>query len=143
MEGDFTTFIANERERINGEREKLIAQQRELEEKLGGLNRELSAVDAYEAAKAGTLLAPVVSNGRRGSRGRKPQGTGTRIRGSKRDALLKVIRAHKGVTRGEILQEMGLKGNKSGEMSVSNALTALIKANQIHRENGKYLVNAA
>jgi len=33
---------------------------------------------------------------------------------------------------------MGLKGNKTGEMSVSNALTALTKGNQISRRDGKY-----
>jgi hypothetical protein len=33
-----------------------------------------------------------------------------------------------GLTRGEILDRMGLKGDKSGEMSVSNALTALSAA---------------
>ena len=35
--------------------------------------------------------------------------------------------------------EMGLKGNKSGEMSVSNALTALIKGNQVTRRDRKYV----
>ena len=35
---------------------------------------------------------------------------------------------------------MGLKGDKSGEMSVSNALTALTKSNQVHREGGKYRI---
>jgi hypothetical protein len=33
---------------------------------------------------------------------------------------------------------MSLKGDKSGEMSVSNALTALAKRNQVRREGGKY-----
>jgi hypothetical protein len=33
---------------------------------------------------------------------------------------------------------MGLKGDKAGEMSVSNALTALAKGNQVRREGGKY-----
>jgi hypothetical protein len=33
---------------------------------------------------------------------------------------------------------MGLKGNKSGEMSVNNALTALTKRNQVRREGHKY-----
>jgi len=33
---------------------------------------------------------------------------------------------------------MGLKGDKSGETSVSNALNALIKRNQVRRESGKY-----
>ena len=38
-----------------------------------------------------------------------------------------------GLTRGEILERMGMKGDKSGEMSVSNAVTALTKANQVIR----------
>ena len=36
-------------------------------------------------------------------------------------------------------ERMGLKGDKSGEMSVSNALTALTKANQITRRDGRYV----
>ena len=59
--------------------------------------------------------------------------------GSKREALLAVIRENPaGLSRGEILQHMGLKGDKAGEMSVSNALTALAKGNQVRREGGKY-----
>jgi hypothetical protein len=42
------------------------------------------------------------------------------------------------LSRGEILEQMGLKGDKSGEMSVSNALTALTKSNQVLRDGGKY-----
>jgi hypothetical protein len=49
-----------------------------------------------------------------------------------------MIRQSDGLSRGEILEHMGLKGDKSGEMSVSNALTALAKSNQVHREGGKY-----
>lgn len=60
-------------------------------------------------------------------------------RGSKRDELLRVIKDGHGLTRGEILEKMGLKGNKAGEMSVSNALTALTKANQITRRDRKYV----
>ena len=44
-----------------------------------------------------------------------------------------------GLTRGQILERMGLKGNKSGEMSVSNALTALTKASQVARRDGRYV----
>ena len=43
------------------------------------------------------------------------------------------------MSRGEILEAMGLKGNKAGEMSVSNALTALTKASQVVRRDGKYI----
>jgi Fe2+ or Zn2+ uptake regulation protein len=62
-----------------------------------------------------------------------------RAEAAKRDALMKVIKDNpSGLTRGEILERMGLKGNKSGEMSVSNALTALTKANQVTRRDGRY-----
>src|SRR5258708_35070915 len=123
-------FITRERERLHGEREALFTQQQELETKLVGINRELAAIDAYEAAKTGKQT-PAKTMTRRASVGRK---------GSKREELLGVIRAGDGLTRGEILEKMGLKGNKSGEMSVSNALTALTKGNQVIRRDGKYIV---
>ena len=44
-----------------------------------------------------------------------------------------------GLTRAEILDRMGLKGDKSGEMSVSNALTAMTKAKQVTRRDGRYV----
>lgn len=84
-----------------------------------------------EAAKSGrSLPAPSGSARRRGTQAR---------RGSKREALLDLIRQANGITRGEILEKMGLKGDRAGEMSVSNALTALTKSNQIRREGRNYL----
>jgi hypothetical protein len=35
---------------------------------------------------------------------------------------------------------MGLKGNKSAQKSVSNALTALTKSNRVSRRDGKYVI---
>ena len=121
----FATFIEHERARLHTEREAIFTQQQDLETKLAGINRELSAIDAYEAAKTGK---PVTTT-RRAPTGRA---------GSKRGQLLEAIRAGGGLTRGEILEKMGLKGNKAGEMSVSNSLTALTKANQVSRREGKY-----
>jgi hypothetical protein len=46
-----------------------------------------------------------------------------------------------GLTRSELLDRLGLKGRKSTEMSVSNALTVLTKANQLVRREGKYIVS--
>ena len=107
----FQTFITSERERINSEREIIFNQQHELEDKLSDINRELAAIDAYEAAKA---RKPVRSRPRATgqTRTRLPQGR----RGSKREALLKLIEESEGITRGEILEKMGLKGDKTGEM---------------------------
>jgi hypothetical protein len=126
-DGTFATFIQRERERLHAEREAVFTQQHELETKLVDINRELSAIDAYEAAKSGKPAR--AASARRVSTSRK---------GSKREQLLEVIRAGGGLGRGEILERMGLKGNKTGEMSVSNALTALTKANQVSRRDGKY-----
>jgi len=54
--------------------------------------------------------------------------------------VVDLIKQHPGgLSRGEILNLMGLKGDKSGEQSVSNALLALTKQNQLGRREGKYV----
>ena|ERR1700730_867314 len=135
-EETFETFVTRERARLHDERELIFNEQQVLQEKLDKINREFAAIDAYEAAKSGKPVksARPVASGR----------TRTRLasqhrRGSKRDELLKLIQESEGITRGEILDKMGIKGNKSGEMSVSNALTALTKGNQVARRDRKYV----
>ena len=125
--GDFPEFIARERERLHAEREQVFSRQEELQRELDAINREFAAVDAYETAKTGKAARQAAGSWQQGAR-----------RGSRREALLEIIRQSDGLSRGEILERMGLKGDKSGEMSVSNALTALTKSNQVHREGGKY-----
>jgi hypothetical protein len=129
MAQSFQDYIGKERERLHAEREAIFTQQHELETKLAEINREFAAIEAYEAAKSGK--APARTSGRRAAPSR---------RGSKRDGIMEIIKQNPaGLTRGEILEKMGLKGNKSGEMSVSNALTALTKGNQVARKDGKYV----
>ena len=129
----FDNVMQKERERLHREREQVSNRQQELEAKLAQIDRELAAIDAYEAAKTGKPSRPA----RRQTRARRTTRRGPR--GSRREALLQVIRENPdGLRRGEILERMGLKGDKSGEMSVSNALTALTKASQVSRHEGKY-----
>ena len=126
----FADVMKQERERLQRDREAIYNQQRELENKLKDINREFAAIEAYEAAKTGKQAAAQ----QRGTRGRRQA-----RRGSRREALLQLIGQNPdGLSRGEILERMGLKGDKSGEMSVSNALTALTKSNQVSRSGGKY-----
>ena len=130
MADTFQTFIASERERLTKEREAIFSQQQQLDEQLAVINQEMHAIDAYEAAKTGKAPA------------RKAGGTRAPAsrRGSKRDGIMQAIKGTPGgLTRGELLEKMGLKGDKSGEMSVSNALTALTKGNQVARKDGKYV----
>ncbi len=131
IEQRFAEVMKDERERLHREREGVFTQQQELETKLKDINRELAAIDAYEAAKTGKQAALQPRSARGGRRQAR--------RGSRREALLQLISQNPdGLSRGEILERMGLKGDKSGEMSVSNALTALTKSNQVSRSGGKY-----
>jgi len=137
MAEQFADFIARERARLHAEREVVFTQQQELETQLTALNNEMKAIDAYEAAKTGKAVPAQAARGRKA-----PVATAGR-RGSKREGLLAVIKANPdGLARGEILEKMGLKGDKSGEMSVSNALTALTKVGQVVRQDGKYRLGA-
>jgi hypothetical protein len=45
-----------------------------------------------------------------------------------------------GLSRGEVIERLHLKGDKAGEASVSNALTALVERQQIVRRERKYRV---
>lgn len=128
----FEHFVQRERDRLHAEHEAIVRQQQELEDKLAEINRQLAAVEAYEAARTGksTSARQLRSTATR-------QGSGTR-RGSRREELLRVIRESDGLTRGEILEKLGVKGNRSGEMSVSNALAALTKSNQVRRDGRAY-----
>jgi hypothetical protein len=128
----FAEFVARERERLHGEREAIFNQQQELEAKLADINRELAAIDAYEAAKTGKPAAPArQSPAPRAARTGAPRGR----RGSKREEILAVFRQYPdGLARKDILERM------MREMSVSNALTALTKAGQVVRADGRYRV---
>ena len=126
-DGNFPEFISRERDRLRAEREQVFSRQEELQRELDAINREFAAIEAYNTAKTG-------KNARQAPAGRQPRAR----RGSRREALLELLRQSDGLSRGEILERMGLKGDKSGAMSVSNALTALTKSNQLRREGGKY-----
>ena len=117
-------FITKQRESLLAQRQEIVNQQKALQAQLDEVDGMLEKFDVFGGKarrKTGT---------RRSSSGR---------RNSKRDELLKVIAAGKGLTRGEILEKMGLKGNKTGEMSVSNALTALTKGKQVSRKDRRYV----
>ena len=122
----FSDYIARERERLRREREEVLNQKREIDNRLAVINREFQALEAYEAAKTGR---PIVRRMQMQHRAR---------RGSRREELLNLIGDGNGLSRREILERIGLKGDKSGEISISSALSLLIKRNQVRREGRKY-----
>jgi len=128
-EGNFAEFIARERERLHAERETIFNQQRELQTKLDAINREFAAIEAYEAAKTGKVVRQPGARGAQRARS-----------GSKRGQILELLKQNPaGLARKDILDRMGLKGDKAGAMSVSNSLTGMIKGNQVTRRDGRYI----
>ena len=126
-EQTFETFIQKERERLSEPREDVLSRRVQCEQELADIDKELTAISAYETVKAGK--APRATR----------TGTGKR-RSGQRDAVLAEIKKHTdGIGRAELLKAMGVKGDKSGSQSVSNALAALKKAGTIGAKDGKYL----
>lgn len=72
-----------------------------------------------------------------------PTRTGSRRSGI-RDDLTSLIGKHpQGISRADILANMDVKGDKTGERSVSNALSALKKQGVLnHADDGNYTVAA-
>lgn len=131
-------FMNDQRETLRRMRDGLVGEQNGIAAEIATVDRELAAIDAYEQAKAGKpqqrqRTAPARGNGERQAR-----------RGSKRQAIIDMLEmATAPLSRGQLLEALDVKGDKSGEMSVSNALTALIKAGAIARAGGKYVKPSA
>lgn len=128
---NFQDYIASEHKRLANDRNALCEEIASRQKALAEIDREYAAIDAYEAAKLGKS-AP--AKGTSAPRAR---------RGSRREAIVTALsEAPTGMSRGELLEAFEVKGDKSAEMSISNALTALTKTGALVREGGKYHVPA-
>ena len=122
MATTFEEMVSQERDRLNAQITDIEIRQRALQEEMALVKRELSALDAYETAKTGKTKST-----------RSP-------RASRQDGILEILHGRAdGLSRGSILERLGLKGNKSGEQSVSNALNNMKKAGKLVLKDGKYV----
>jgi DNA-binding transcriptional ArsR family regulator len=130
----FKSYVSRERSRLTKARDAARTRKNRLEQELSEIESELAAIQAYEQAKKKTP-------GKAARGGRRPAAkAGKRApRGEKRRAVLDLIKKSEGLTRGEILSRLGVKGDKSAEQSVSNALTALKKQNLVASRDRKYV----
>jgi hypothetical protein len=123
----FQTMIDNERTRLNAALADLDKRQKTLDEERITIKRELAAVTAYETAKNGRAPRPA-------------SGASRTPRGAKQETLLGIIGGRPdGMTRGEILEDLGVKGDKRAEGSISNALNSLKKAGKLVSKAGRYI----
>src|SRR5258708_21869233 len=131
MADDLDAAITRQRERLTKTRNDVQGKIAELQVQLAEIDRQFAAVLAYEQTMASKLPVPVLSKRQRSA---KPAG-----RGKKQAEVLHVIEQQpNGMTRGEVIDAIGVKGSKSGAQSVSNALTALKKAGKGASADGKW-----
>jgi hypothetical protein len=114
---------------LREDREALTKRREELTAELATVDDELMRISRYFGEPA--------------KKPRAPGPAGPVRRGAVQEAVFATI-ANKpeGMSRAEIVEAMGKKGDKTGEQSVSNALTALKKANKVASNDGKYLAGS-
>lgn len=115
---DFQTFINEERARLTTKRNELENQIEDLQTALAGIVRELRAITLYEDARTGKDTAD------------KPA-----ARGSRKDAVLAIIAANKGIEPKDIIVKLGGNVPKGG---IHNLLGTLKKSGAITATGGKY-----
>jgi hypothetical protein len=132
MAETFEKMIERERERLTKAREDAEARLEEVQKEIADIDREFEAVEAYERIKTGKAQKSGAS---------KEPGRQRARRGSRQEELLDLIeRNPDGLSRREILEQLGLKGDKKGEASVSNALNNMKKAGRLRSEGRGYIL---
>src|SRR5205085_7046616 len=122
-------------ERLSKERSAIEAKMSELQSQLGEVDHRLAALEAYEKALNGKMPTRAMPG--------RQQGGKRAGRGEKQAQVFKSVEAAaEGATRGQLLEKLGVKGNKAGEQSVSNALNALKKSGKIGSTDGNWQVVA-
>lgn len=127
-EKSFESFVDSERDRLKDKRSEMVEKIKLLEKQLMGIDQEAGAVNAYYAAKTGKA----VSTGERAPRG------------SRRKEVLDAISVSmNGLTKSELLQELGIVGDKTATNAVSNILSVMKKDGVIQSEGrgSKYTVD--
>lgn len=114
----------------------VLAQIKELEEQKRKLLAEAKKEALDTARKALAELNQLGFNYKL-VQGDAPNVSGTRRSGIRND-VLDYIQKNNGVDRAHILTGMNVRGDKKGEQSVSNSLSALKKAGKITTDNGLY-----
>ena len=145
---DFRTHVTQEKKRLAQQRQTTEKRTTEIESQLRDLRGEMEAIDGELAAIEAYEKASTVTAGprrRRASRADAPAPatrSRRRRRGSRQAEVLSVIAAFGsvGVGRGGIIDALNVKGDKSAEQSVSNALAALKKSGAVAHEDGQYIV---
>src|SRR3954453_15097032 len=139
MAGTFETMIQNERERLKNAREDAQARLEDIQKEIADIDREFEAIEAYERVKADKPQKGVAAS-KGGAASKEPARQRAR-RGERQQEVLDLIGQHPdGLTRSEILAELGAKGDKKAEASISSALNNLKKSGRLGSEGKRYIL---
>ena len=147
---DFRAQVAEEKKRLTQSKRDAEKRVNALETELNalraemaGIDGELTAIEAYEAKAAPP--PPKRRQARKPAAAAPAKRRRRRRRGSRREEIVSVIASFgaAGAGRSDIIQTLNIKGDKSAEQSVSNALAALKKSGAVAHEDGKYIAQAA
>lgn len=121
----FQQQISKEKQRLRKQREDINKSIKSLEDQLKGIDAEVKAIQAYETARGGKVAVKTKRRRRRKT--------------SRRAEIVTIVQSSKnGVGRSGIIDKLGIKGDKSAEQSVSNALSAMKKAGELKHKDGLY-----
>lgn len=116
--------IEDERAKLITKIEELQNQKAVIDTQIDEVKAELRAIDAYTNAKQPKVKKTVT---------RKPRGAGLR------QQILDLLKTKPhGLGRSAIIDELGVRGDKGKEQSVSNTLTLLKKSDTVKLDNGVY-----
>jgi len=120
---DLPAIMAQARDQYTAEREKVLAERKQFDDRLAEIDAELFKIEAYfNPAPPAAVQEPPV---RRTPATRAPRKAGVR------DEILAKIAEHPdGISRKDLLAAMGAD-TKNAEQSVSNAVAALTKEGKI------------
>src|SRR4051812_33773209 len=103
MPDTFEAMIQKERERLTKQRDDALERRKKIDDEIAAIDIEFEAIRAYEGVKAGKA--------QKGTAASKGTGGKRAPRGSRQQEVLDLIGQHPdGLTRAEILTELGAKG---------------------------------
>ena len=126
---DLPTIMNQARDQYTAEREKVLAERKQFDDRLADIDAELDKIDSYFNPRR----EPEPKNVRVPRPGaRKPRKAGVRD-----EVLAKIAANADGISRKELLAAMGAT-EKAQEQSISNAVSALKKDGKISGDQGHY-----
>src|SRR3954464_13845996 len=132
MPETFEEMVERDRERLTKAREDALARRKQIDDEIEAIDREFEAIKAYERIKTQKTQKGGAASKKPGQRAR---------RGERQQEVLDLIGQHPdGLTRAEILAELGAKGDKKAEASISSALNNLKKSGRLGSEGKRYIL---